>query len=127
MMNKCFIIGNLTRTPELRTTPNGVSVCTFGIAVNRRFKDQSGQQGTDFFNVVVWRQQGENCAKCLDRGSKAAVFGHLETRSYEDKQGVKRTVTEIIADEVEFLSGKREQQQEQAQQGLEDYDGDTPF
>ena len=108
-MNKVIIIGNLTRDPELRTTPSGVSVCSFGVAVNRRYVDQSGQRGVDFFNVVVWRQQGENCAKYLAKGRPVAVVGHLETRQYEDKNGVKNNVVDIIADEVQFLgSGQRE-------------------
>ena len=108
-MNKVIIIGNLTRDPELRTTPSGVSVCSFGVAVNRRYVDQSGQRGVDFFNVVVWRQQGENCAKYFAKGRPVAVVGHLETRQYEDKNGVKNNVVDIIADEVQFLgSGQRE-------------------
>lgn len=118
----------MTRDPELRSTPNNISVCTFSVAVNRNYTDQSCNRGVDYFSIVVWRARGESCAKNLRKGSKVAVAGHLETRSYEDKQGVKRHVTEIIADEVEFLNGKKEQQpQEQAQQGFEDYDGDTPF
>lgn len=102
-MNKVVLIGNLTRDPELRQTPSGVSVCQFGIAVNRRFADQNGQRGVDFFNIVVWRAQGENCAKYLAKGKPVAVIGHLETRQYEDKQGVKHNIVEVIAEEVQFL------------------------
>lgn len=108
-MNKICIVGNLTRDPELRATGSGISVCTFTVAVNRRFKDQNGEIKTDFIPVVAWRQQGENCAKYLAKGSKVAVCGAIQVRSYEAKDGSKRYATEIVADEVEFLTGKREQ------------------
>lgn len=104
-MNKVILIGNLTRDPELSTIPSGVSVCRFSIAVNRRFKNANGEQETDFFNIVVWRQQGENCAQYLKKGSKVCVIGQIQNRSYE-QDGVRRTVTDIVADEVEFLSPK---------------------
>ncbi len=104
-MNKVILIGNLTRDPELSTIPSGVSVCRFSIAVNRRFRNANGEQETDFFNIVVWRQQGENCAQYLKKGSKVCVTGQIQNRSYE-QDGVRRTVTDIVADEVEFLSPK---------------------
>lgn len=109
-MNKVIFIGNLTRDVELGTTPNGVSVAKFSIAVNRRFSNADGERVTDFFNIVVWRGQAENCAKYLKKGSKVGIVGELQTRSYEDKDGVKRYVTEVQADEVEFLSAKQEQE-----------------
>jgi len=103
-MNKVMLIGNLTRDPELSTIPNGTSVCKFGIAVNRRFANAEGNRDVDFFNIVAWRALGENCGKFLKKGSKVGVAGQIQTRSYDDKDGVKRHVTEIVADEVEFLN-----------------------
>ena len=103
-MNKVYLIGNLTRDPEMRATQSGVSVCNFSIAVNRRFKDADGKQQTDFFNIVAWRQTADICGKFLMKGKKVAVVGSIQTRSYEDKNGTKRTAWDIIADEVEFLS-----------------------
>lgn len=102
-MNKVYLIGNLTRDPELNTTPSGVSVCRFSIAVNRNFTAQDGSRETDFFNITVWRGQGENCGKFLKKGNKVAICGRLQTRTYE-VDGQKRTATDIIADEVEFLT-----------------------
>ena len=103
-MNKVILIGNLTRDPELLTTNSGVSVCKFGLAVNRPFTNkQSGERDVDFFNITVWRQQGENCHKYLRKGNKACVTGRVETRTYE-QDGVKKYAFDIIADEVEFLT-----------------------
>ena len=99
-MNTAFIIGNLTKEPEAKTTPNGVSVATFTVAVARRFD----REKTDFFNVVTWRGLADNCARYLVKGQKVAVTGELQTRSDDGKDGVKRYVTELIADNVEFLS-----------------------
>jgi len=104
-MNKAILIGNLTKDPELSTIPNGTAVCKFAIAVNRRFADASGERQTDFFNIVVWRAQGENCAKYLKKGSKVGIVGQIQTRTYE-QDGVKKFFTEIIADDVEFLTPK---------------------
>ena len=103
-MNKAVLIGNLTRDPELSTIPNGTSVCKFGIAVNRRFANSEGNRDVDFFNIVAWRALGENCGKFLKKGSKVGVVGQIQTRSYEAQDGSKRHVTEIVADEVEFLN-----------------------
>jgi len=102
-MNKVFLIGNLTRDPEMRATSAGVSVCNFSIAVNRRFRNQNGQQETDFFNIVAWRQLGELCGKYLSKGRKVAVTGSIQTRTYEAQDGSKRNAFDIVADEVEFL------------------------
>ncbi len=105
-MNKVILIGNLTRDPELATTNSGVSVCRFSIAVQRNFQNNEGERGTDFFNIVVWRAQGENCHKFLKKGSKCAVIGRLQNSSYEAQDGTKRYVTDIVADNVEFLSSR---------------------
>lgn len=103
-MNKVFMIGNLTKDPDLRSTGNGVSVCSFRIAVNRRFPNQAGERVSDFFDVVAWRQLADVCGKYLAKGRKVAVVGELQTRTYDAKDGTKRYVTEIIADDVEFLT-----------------------
>ena len=104
-MNKVYLIGNLTRDPELRATQSGVSVCNFSIAVNHRFRNaQTGQQETDFFNIIAWRQLGELCGKFLMKGKKVAIVGSIQTRTYKAQDGSKRTAFDIVADEVEFLS-----------------------
>lgn len=107
-MNKVYLIGNLTRDPELSETPNGISLCRFAIAVNRNYSSD-GERQTDFFNITVWRTQAENCGRYLKKGSKVAIVGSLQNRTYEDKDGNKRTVTDIVASEVEFLSSKNSQ------------------
>ena len=104
-MNKVYLIGNLTRDPEMRSTSTGIAVCNFSIAVNRRFKNaQTGQQETDFFNIVAWRQLAELCGRYLAKGRKVAVFGSIQTRTYEAQDGSKRSAFDIVADEVEFLT-----------------------
>lgn len=105
-MNRVYLIGNLTRDPELVVTNSGISVCRFSIAVSRRYSNAEGERETDFFNIVVWRAQGENCNKYLKKGSKCAVVGSLQNRTYDAQDGSKRTTTEIVADEVEFLTSK---------------------
>jgi single-strand DNA-binding protein len=108
-MNRVILIGNLTRDPELTETPNGVPVCRFSIAVSRDYANASGTRETDFFNITVWRGRAENCGKYLKKGNKVAVFGSIQNRSYEDKDGIKRNVTDIIANDVEFLTPKNAQ------------------
>lgn len=105
-MNKVFLIGNLTRDPELSTTPSGVTVCRFSIAVSRDYAGADGNRETDFFNITVWRGRGETCGKYLKKGNKVAVVGSIQNRSYEDKDGIKRTATDIVASDVEFLTPK---------------------
>ena len=105
-MNRVILVGNLTRDPELTTTANGVSLCRFGLAVQRRFAGQDGEREADFFNIVVWRGQADNCYKYLKKGSKCGIVGSLQTRSYDAQDGTKRYSTDIVAEEVEFLSTK---------------------
>ena len=105
-MNSVILVGNLTKDPELATTNSGVSVCRFTLAVSRRYRNADGERETDFINIVVWRGQAENCHKYLKKGSKCGVVGSLQTRSYDAQDGSKRYITEVIADEVEFLSTK---------------------
>ena len=128
-MNKFIGIGNLTKDVDLRTTQSGKAVATLTIAVNRRFKDKGGDPVTDFFPVVTWDKLAESCARYLAKGMKVAVVGELQTRSY-DKDGTKRYVTEIIADEVEFLSPREAPQEsaQEAQSGFVDIEDDhLPF
>lgn len=106
-MNKVILIGNLTKDPELSTTNSGISVCRFTLAVQRRFTNAEGERETDFLNITVWRGQAENCSKYLRKGSKACVTGSIQTRIYDAQDGTKRYVTDIVADEVEFLSSKQ--------------------
>ena len=103
-MNKVILVGNLTRDPELTETPSGVAVCRFAIAVSRDYANADGTRETDFFNITVWRGRAENCGKYLKKGNKVAVVGSLQNRSYEDKDGIKRNVTDVVANEVEFLT-----------------------
>ena len=105
-MNKVFLIGRLTRDPELRYTGNNTAVATFSIAVNRNFSNQNGEREADFINIVVWRKQAENVKNYLTQGSQVAIDGRIQTRSYDDQQGQKRYITEVIADNVEFLGSK---------------------
>ncbi len=101
-MNKSVLIGRLTKAPELKTTASGVSVCSFTIAVNRRFKNSEGKYDADFINCVAWRQQAEFICKYFDKGSMLALCGSIQTRSY-DSDGRKVYVTEVVADEVSFV------------------------
>ncbi len=103
-MNKVFLIGNLTRDPELSETNSGVAVCRFSIAVNRNYSSPDGERKTDFFNVTAWRGLGENVARFAKKGNKVAVVGSIEIRNYEDATGAKRTSVDIVAQDVEFLS-----------------------
>ncbi len=105
-MNKVFLIGNLTRDPELTETSSGIAICRFAIAVNRNYSGSDGERKTDFFNCTAWRGLGENVARYAKKGNKVAVTGSIELRNYEDSQGVKRTGVDIVAQDVEFLTPK---------------------
>lgn len=119
-MNKIILIGNLTRDPEVRSTPNGVTVCTFTIAVNRRFASQGGEKQADFFRINAWRQLGETCSRYLAKGRKVAVVGELQARTYEASDGSTRMSLDVSADEVEFLSPRgQEDAGHPAQQPME--------
>mgnify|MGYP004567196161 FL=1 len=104
-MNKVILIGRLTRDPELRHTPQGTAVCQITVAVNRRGA-QPGQQDADFINVSVWGVQAENVARYMAKGRQVAVEGRIQTRNYDDKDGKKVYVTEVIATNVQFLDSK---------------------
>ena len=107
-MNKVYLIGNLTRDPEISTTTSGISVCRMSIAVGRRFANAEGGRDTDFFNVTAWRGTADNCAKFLKKGNKIAVSGSIQTRNYEKSDGTKGFSIDIVADEVEFLSSRND-------------------
>lgn len=107
-MNKITIIGNVVHTPQMRATQSGLSVCSFSVAVRRRFNNpQTSEYDTDFFKVQAWRQLADLCGKHLEKGKKVAVVGAMQSRDYE-KDGVKKRVWELLADEVEFLTPKSE-------------------
>ncbi|MBQ8885944.1 MAG: single-stranded DNA-binding protein [Clostridia bacterium] len=103
-MNKVFLIGNLTRDPELTETPSGVPVCHFAIAVNRNYSSADSERQTDFFNCTAWRATAETVARYTKKGNKVAVSGSIQLRNYEDNQGVKRTAVDIVVQDVEFLT-----------------------
>ena len=107
-MNKVFLIGNLTRDPEMSETAGGVSVCHFGIAVNRSYSSQDGERQTDFFNVTAWRGLADNIGRYCKKGNKVAVSGSVQIRNYEDNQGNRRTAVDIIAQDVEFLNTRNQ-------------------
>lgn len=128
-MNKLAIIGNLTADPQLRTTQQGLSVCDFTVAVNRR-KKADGTQDTDYFRVSVWRQLGESCAKYLSKGKKVFVSGPVSVRTYQTQNGDTRASLEVLAEDVEFLT-PRDDHGAQASQPAgftpAAYDNDLPF
>jgi single-strand DNA-binding protein len=104
-LNKVFLIGNLTRSPELRYTPSGTAVADLRLAVNRAYTTTAGEkrQDTCFLTVVVWGKQAESCGEYLDKGSPILVEGRLQTRDWETKDGQRRNVTEVVADRVQFM------------------------
>jgi single-strand DNA-binding protein len=107
-INRVILTGNLTRDPELRSTPSGMSVCSLRIATNSSRKDESGQwvDKPNYFSVTVWGAQGENCSKFLEKGRPVAIDGRLDWREYQDKDGNKREAIEIVADRVQFLGSR---------------------
>ena len=105
-MNKVFLIGRLTRDPELRYTSSNIAVATFSIAVDRNFSNAAGEREADFINIVVWRKQAENVKNYMHKGSQVAIDGRIQTRSYDDTDGKKRYGTEVVADNVQFLDSK---------------------
>ena len=108
LMNKVVLLGRLTRDPEVRyTQTNNALVCQFTLAVNRRFAKE-GEQQADFINVVAWAKTGEFCSKYFTKGQQVAVCGHLQTRTYDDKDGKKVYVTEVVAEEVNFADSKKD-------------------
>lgn len=103
MLNRVILIGRLTKDPELRYTQSGMAVASFTLAVNRRRANQQGEREADFIPIVVWQKQAENCANYLGKGSLIAVDARLQVRTYDDKEGQRRWVTEVVAENVRFL------------------------
>ena len=103
MLNKVILIGRLTRDPEMRSTTNSISVTTFTLAVDRSFTNQQGEREADFIPIVTWRKLAETCARFLSKGRLVAVSGRLQVRTYDDNNGQRRYITEVVADEVQFL------------------------
>ena len=117
MINRVVLVGRLTKDPELKYTPNGVAVTSFTLAVNRPFKSKQGDKEADFIPIVVWRTQAENAANYLQKGSLAGIDGRIQTRNYENNEGRRVYVMEVIADSVQFLEPKGTHSSEQASGG----------
>jgi len=128
MYNKVFLIGNLTRDPELRYTPAGIPVAHFSIAVNRVARKGSGQSEVDFINVVAWRRLAEICGEFLKKGRPVAVEGRLQIRTYTGKDGQKRTMAEVVADNMQMLGKKPDAPPVKAAEAVEEKTEDEiPF
>ncbi len=127
MTNRAVLVGRLTKDPELRFTPNGIAVTTFTLAVNRPFKNANGEQEADFINIVVWKKAAKNVANYTSKGSLVAIDGRIQTRSYENKDGQRVYVTEVVADSVQFLETKKREAQQQNSQQRYTSDPGTPF
>lgn len=109
-MNRAILLGRLTKDPELRTTSSNVSVCSFTLAIDRRFKNANGERETDFIPCVAWRQQAEFAARYFSKGSMMAVVGSIQPRSWDDPDGKRHYTTEVIVDEIYFAGNKRDEQ-----------------
>src|SRR5690606_8502392 len=112
MMNRTVLVGRLTKDPDLRYTPSGVAVATFTLAVNRTFTNQQGEREADFINCVVWRKPAENAANYFKKGSLAGVDGRIQTRSFEGQDGKRVYITEVVAESVQFLEPKKDNNQQ---------------
>lgn len=110
MLNVVALMGRLTHTPELKTTQNGTSVCSFGIAVDRTYTPKGEERKADFIDVVAWRQTAEHICKYFQKGSMVAITGSLQSRNYKDKNGNSRTAVEVLADQINFAGPKKTQQ-----------------
>lgn len=108
-MNKVILIGRLVKDPEVKTTQSNNAVCSFTLAVDRKFKNADGERQADFLNCVAWRQQAELLGKYFQKGSRIGIVGNLQSRSYDDASGKKIYVTEVVVDEIEFVESKKEQ------------------
>ncbi len=106
MINRAILVGRLTRDPELKHTSNDIPLATFTLAVDRPFRNQQGGSDTDFLRCVVWRRQAENVSRYLSKGSLVGVEGRIQSRSFEDRDGNRRVMTEIVAESVQFLEPK---------------------
>jgi single-strand DNA-binding protein len=130
VLNRVVLIGRLTRDPELRYTPNGIAVVTFTLAVDRRYTNQQGNRETDFIRIVAWRQLAELCANYLKKGRLAGVDGRLQIRSFDNSEGRRVTVAEVVAEDVRFLepAGSRQEGRPESDSSADDpfaQDGET--
>ena len=126
MLNNVSLVGRLTKDVDLRYTPSNVAVATFTLAVNRTFKNENGEREADFINCVMWRQQAENLANWAKKGALIGVTGRIQTRSYDNQQGQRIYVTEVVAEQFQLLEskgqqGNQTQQRQQAQQQTTDF------
>ena len=121
MLNRIILMGRLTADPELRQTPNGISVATFSIAVDRNFQSKGAERQTDFINCVAWRQTGEFISRYFQKGRMIAVEGSLQTRRYEDKTGAKRTAYEVVVDQAYFADSARQNNNQSDSYGAPSY------
>ena len=126
-MNKVVLIGRLTKDPELRYTGNNNPVASFTLAVDRSFSNQQGEREADFINIVVWNKQAENVKNYLSKGSQVAVDGRIQTRSYDDQNGQKRYVTEVVANNVEFMGSKNSSNNTSNMNSSVDNAGPSPY
>jgi len=129
-LNKVFLLGNLTRVPELRYTPSGAAVCEFGLAVNRKYVSNNQEKDeTCFVNIVVWGKQGESCQRYLEKGSAAMIEGRLQFDQWDDRDtGKKRSTLRVVAERVQFIGGRRDSSQESGayQAPQQDHDSQAP-
>lgn len=116
MLNSVVLVGRLTKDPELRYTPSNQAVATFSLAVNRRFKNQNGEREADFINCVIWRQQAENLANWAKKGALIGITGRIQTRSYDNQQGQRVYVTEVVADNFQLLEFNKQNNQGHSQE-----------
>lgn len=131
-MNKVSLVGRLTKEPEMKTTQNQTSVCNFTIAVDRRFKDANGQRQADFIPCVAWKQTAEFIQKYFHKGNRIGISGSIQTRTYEDQNGQKRFVMEVLAEEVEFVESTKPtselaQQEQPTEEPQAEEGGNLPF
>ena len=117
MINSVCLVGRLTRDPELKYTGNNIAVASFSLAVNRNFKDANGERETDFINCVIWRQQAENLANWAKKGALIGITGRIQTRSYENQQGQRIYVTEVVAENIQMLESRAAREGSSASQG----------
>ena len=116
MLNSVCLVGRMTKDAELRYTPNNQAVATFSLAVNRNFKSQNGEREADFINCVIWRQQAENLANWAKKGALIGITGRIQTRSYENQQGQRVYVTEVVADNFQLLEFNKQNNQGHSQE-----------
>lgn len=114
-MNKVILVGRLVKDPEVKTTQSQIAVCSFTIAVDRKFKTANGERQADFISCVAWRQSAELLGKYFHKGSRVGIIGNLQSRSYDDANGKKVYVTEVIVDEIEFVETKKESEGQQSE------------